>query len=238
MKRRVLFALFTVMLIFNLPSVSMAQVLKPDLMYCGSTDRTGADLYLGVGTFNEISGCVPDASTTQALLVTRWAGNLITGNGAAWLAYLNAGGIIISGAFVTNETYNEIYGTNYLDTFPFGPCKDNAMPSLKLNTDHPFWVANSGLTETPAAIAGCGSDNAAIVAGEAEVTALGGLVDTAVISFAIRPQGPGVFWLLEADWQDLSNPDTFTDDSRYFMGALIGNGADLPDLIFEDSFEQ
>ena len=241
MKRRVLFALFTVMLIFNLPSVSMAQALKPDLMYCGSSARKGADLYLGVGPFNEINGCVPNAGTTQALLVTN-TGGTITGNGAAWLAYLNAGGVIISSIYVTNEIYNEIFTKSYLDTvtYPLGCTaatgKNNAMPSLKLNTGHPFWLANSGLTETPVAIAGCGNDNAAMVAGEAEVTALGGLAGTAVISFAIRPQGTGVFWLLEADWT--GSNIAFTDDSRYFMGALIGNGADLPELIFKDSFEE
>ncbi len=241
MKRRVLFALFAVMLSFNFPSISMAQALKPDLMYCGSSARKGANLYLGVGPFNEISSCVPNANTTQALLITN-TGGIIAGNGPAWLAYLNAGGVIISSIYVTNEIYNEIYGTSYLDTIthPVGCTaangKNNAMPSLKLNTGHPFWLANAGLTATPLAVAGCGSDNAAMVDGEAEVTALGGLDGTAVISFAIRPQGPGVFWLLEADWTGTNI--AYTDDSRYFMGALIGHGAELPELIFEDSFEE
>lgn len=235
MKRRIFFAFFTVILIFNFPPISMAQELRPDLMYCGDSDRTGADLYLGVGTFNEISGCVPDANT-QALLVSRFAGLQIIGKGAAWLAYLNAGGVIISEKYITNEMYNEIYGTNYLDTIVHGAC-GNAMPSLKLNTGHPFWVDNDTLVETPVAIAGCGSDNAAIVAGEGEVTALGGLEGTAIIPFAIRPQGAGVFWLLETDWQDTLVPDNFTDDSKHFMGALISNGADTPDVVFKDSFE-
>ena len=79
MKERILFALFTVLLIFNFPSISKAQVLRPDLMYCGVSDRTGADLYLGTGPFNEVSGCVPDANT-QALLVT--LDGTIEGNGA------------------------------------------------------------------------------------------------------------------------------------------------------------
>lgn len=233
MKGRILFTLFAVILVFDFPSISMAQVLRPDLMYCGTTDRTGSDLYAGTGSFNEVSGCVPDANT-QALLISN-INSTIIGNQQAWLDYLAAGGVIISSAFNTNEIYNELFATNYLDTFPFGPCKNNAMPSLILNPTAPFWVANPGLNPTPAAEAGCGSDNAAIVAGEAEVEALGGLVDTAVISFAIRPQGAGVFWLLEADWY--VNNNTITEDSRNFMGALISNGADLPTLIFEDGFE-
>ena len=80
-------------MVFNLPSTAMAQVLKPDLMYCGSSSRQGSDLYLGIGPFNEISGCLPDADT-QALLITR--SGTVAGNGAAWLAYLNSGGVVIT----------------------------------------------------------------------------------------------------------------------------------------------
>ncbi len=239
MKERILFALFTVLLIFNFPSISKAQVLRPKLMYCGDSDRVGADLYLGTGQFNEVSGCVPDANT-QALLVTVIDSTII-GNGAAWLAYLEAGGVIISSIYVTNEIYLEIFGEFYPDTVEFGECKNNAMPSLKLSTGAPFWVANPGLTETPVNATGCGSDNAVIAAGESQVTALGGLldingVDTGVVSFAVRYQGLGVFWLLEADW--LGNKPDFTVVSKNFMGALIANGADVPSFIFEDGFEE
>ena len=104
-----------------------------------------------------------------------------------------------------------------------------------LNPTDPFWLANPGLNPTPAAEAGCGSDNTDIVAGEVLVTELGGLINDTVVSFARRPHGAGVFWLLEADWY--WNTDTITDDSKNFMGALISNGADLPTLIFEDGFE-
>jgi hypothetical protein len=41
--------------------------------------------------------------------------------------------------------------------------------------------------------------------------------------FAIRPQGDGVLFLLEADWQD--NESGFTADSELFMAALIEGGA-------------
>lgn len=236
MKERILFALFTFLLIFNFPSISMAQVMRPDLMYCGSSERMGADLYLGTGPFNEVTGCAPDADT-QALLVT--LGGTYTGNGPAWLAYLNAGGVIISSIYVTNEIYLEIFGVFYPDTVVFGDCKNNAMPSLKIDPLGQFWSENSGLTATPAGITGCGSDNAGIAAGESAVTALGGLVTTPVVSFAVRPQGTGVFWLLEADWPLVDDPiDPFTVDSKNFMGVLISNGADLPSLIFEDGFEE
>ena len=219
MRKSALFTLFTVLMVLNLPSTAMAQVLKPDLMYCGSSSRQGSDLYLGIGPFNEVSGCVPDADT-QALLITR--SGSIPGNGAAWLAYLNSGGVIITEYSITDNVYNEIYGTGYTQGVNFGDCWDNAMPSLKLNPDHEFWQLNSGLTETPANLEGCGFDLAGIATGESAVTELGGLVGTSLVSFAIRPEGLGVFWLLEADWQD--SESAFTDDSKNFMSALISGG--------------
>lgn len=219
MNKRLLFALFAVTMLFNLPSVSMAQVLRPDLMFCGSTARTGADLYLGVGPFNEVQGCVPDANT-QALLVTRHGSP--AGNGAAWLAYLNAGGVIITEYNISHTVYNEIYATGYAQGALMGYCRDNTMPSLKLNVNHAFWQQNSGLVETPAGEEGCGFDLSSIATGESEVTALGGVFGTQYVSFAARPQGSGVLWLLEADWQD--SESSYTDTSKNFMGVLISGG--------------
>ena len=40
--------------------------------------------------------------------------------------------------------------------------------------------------------------------------------------FAIRPQGDGVFFLLEADWQD--SEASYSADSALFMAALIEGG--------------
>ncbi len=220
MNKRIFLALFAIFMLFSLPSISAAQALKPDLMYCGTSNSMGADLYLGVGPFNEVSGCTPGVDT-QAMLVSR--SGSISGNGAAWAVYLNAGGVIITEWRNSHTVYNEIYGTNYGQGAGFGDCRDNAMPSLKLNTDHEFWQQNAGLTETPADQEGCGADMIAITTGESLVTELGGLIGTSTISFAVRPEGAGVFWLLEADWQDKEST-WFTDDSRNFMGALISGG--------------
>lgn len=219
MKKRILFAIFAVTMLFNLSEVAFAQVLRPDLMFCGSSSSYGSDLYLGVGPFNEVQGCSPDVDT-QALLITR--SGSIGGNGAAWLAYLNAGGVIITEYSAANRVYNEIYGTAYAAGAGFGNCTDNAMPSLKLNPDHEFWQLNGGLIETAAGNEGCGFDLLALVNGEAAVTALGGIVQSPAVTFAIRPQGTGVLWLLEADWQD--SEDSYTDMSRNFMGVLISGG--------------
>ena len=219
MTKRALFVLIAIAILTNLPSASFAQVLRPDLMFCGNVGTGGTDLYLGVGPFNEVSGCAPGADT-QALLITR--SGTISGNGAAWLAYLNAGGVIITEYSITDNVYNEIYATAYAQGQIFGSCSDNTMPSEKLNPASDFWLANSGLTETPAGQEGCGYDLSGIVAGEADVTGLGGLVNTQLVSLAVRPQGSGVLWLLDIDWQD--GESTFSEDSKNLMGVLISGG--------------
>ncbi len=187
-----------------------------EIMFCGSTDRAGANLYGAAGPYTEVTGCAPTAST-QAMLVTR--SGTVAGNGAAWLAYLNGGGKIITEYSISDEVYNAIYGTAYSQGAGYGDCYDNAMPQVKLNPTHPFWVANN-IAETLSDEASCGYSLNALVTGEPAVTALGGALNGAVM-FAIRPQGAaGMLYLLEADWQD---SDFFTDDSKAFMAALIGS---------------
>ena len=138
------------------------------------------------------------------------------------LAYLNAGGVIITEHDSSNDVYNEIYGTGYVDGVWTGDCLDNAMPAVKLNPGHAFWQDNAGLTETPDNLEGCGRDLTALVNGEAEVTALGAWAGPTGVSFAIRPQQAGVLFLVDADWQDLQQ--SYTVDSKAFMGVLISGG--------------
>ncbi|MEQ8514600.1 MAG: hypothetical protein RIC38_03260, partial [Chromatocurvus sp.] len=119
-------------------AVDAAAQARPNLMFCGSSQRTGSDLYSGISTLNEVSSCTPDADT-QALLVTR--SGAVAGNGADWLAYLDNGGIIITEFQEPEAVYNELYGTAYTDDF-IGDCRDNVMPSTILNPSDPFWQAN------------------------------------------------------------------------------------------------
>jgi hypothetical protein len=186
-------------------------------MFCGSTQRSGANLYSGIAPLNEVTSCAPD-SNTQALMVTR--GGTIVGNGAAWLAYLNNGGIIITEYNISHRVYNEIYGTAYAQGSGEGDCADNAMPAVKLNPGNAFWV-NNPIPVTAPDNEACGYNIAGIVSGEAQVTALGGWASGAT-SFAYRPQSGGVLILLDADWQD--SQSSWTAGSSQFMGALIGGG--------------
>jgi len=195
------------------PSLALAQ----EIMFCGSNGRTGADLYGAAGPYTEVNGCTPTPDT-QALLVTR--DGTVAGNGADWLAFLNGGGALITEYGNSHTVYNEIYGTAYPGGSSFGSCRDNVMPQVKLNPSHPFWQANE-IDVTPAGQEGCGFDMTALTSGETEVTELGASLSGAVM-FAIRPQGDGVLFLLEADWQD--NEASYTADSELFMAALIEGG--------------
>jgi hypothetical protein len=200
------------------PVNAQACAQRPNIMFCGSTSRTGANLYSGAGPYTEQNGCAPNA-TVQALLITR--GGTTAGNGAAWLAYLNAGGQIITEYSISVAVYNEIYGTAYAPpSVQFGNCRDNAMPQVKLNPGNAFWLANN-IPVTPAGVGSCGlNDLASLVTGEApNLTALGASLAAGQTMFAIRAQGGGHLNLLEADWQD--NDSAYTNDSKTFMGALI-----------------
>ena len=190
---------------------------RPDLLLCGASGRPLSGLYSGIGPFNEVASCAPGAGT-QAMFVSRNA--TITGNGAAWLAYLNAGGRIITEYSVTQAAYNEIYGTAYNNTNQQGACWDNPMPSAKLNPGNAFWVQNP-IPPTPAGNEGRGYDLSTLVAGEPTVTPLGArAADTSFVTFAIKPQGSGTLFLLEADWQDTETVP-FDADNLAFLNALI-----------------
>ena len=144
----------------------------------------------------------------------------VAGNGADWLAFLNNGGVLITEFRNSHTVYNEIYGTAYPQGSSYGSCTDNAMPQVKLNPTHPFWQANN-IDVTPAGESGCGNDMSPLTSGEPAVTELGADLGGAVM-FAIRPQGDGVFFLLEADWQD--SEASYSADSALFMAALIEGG--------------
>ncbi|MEO8486192.1 MAG: hypothetical protein ABI585_07610 [Betaproteobacteria bacterium] len=210
-------ALVTIGAQLALSGTAVAQqcATRPDIRVCGTSNATGASLYSGVGPFNEVTGCAPDGNT-QALFVTRTG--TVAGNGAAWLAYLNAGGRIITEYDSSNDVYNELYGTVYANGAQFGDCSDNAMPSQKLNLSDPFWVANP-IPPTASNAEGCGtSDLQGLAAGEPLVTPLGGLVDfPGSVTFARRLQAAGTLWLVDQDWSD-GGQDA---NSATFMGALV-----------------
>lgn len=194
---------------------------RTKVMLCGSTNRPLNQTFLNPSDFTLVpNSCTPDADT-KALLISR--NGVANVDGPTLLAYLNAGGVVITEWNIADDVYNSIYGTAFVQgefIRGAGFCKDNPMPSLKLNTNDPFWVANSGLNETAQVDEGCGHNLIAITDADPLAIPLGSWAsDPGKVSYARRPQGAGVFQILEADWQD--NERAFGPDSLGFMRALI-----------------
>ena len=116
-RRLAALALVGAHLAFTGTAFAQACANRADLLLCGSSGRPLSGLYSGIGPFNEVTSCAPNANS-QAMFVSRNA--TIAGNGAAWLAYLNAGGRIITEFSNGAAVYNEIYGTAYPDGCNFG----------------------------------------------------------------------------------------------------------------------
>lgn len=204
-----------------LGAAQSALAARPNINFCGTTARVGANLYTGLGSLTESQSCAPD-SNTQAMFVTR--NGTIAGNGAAWLSYLNAGGVIITEYSKSAAVYNEIYGTSLSTPTNKGDCQDNVMPVVKLNPSDSFWSSNAGLTETGATVEGCGFDLTPILSADNTITALGGF-DGGGVQLARKVQGSGVLFLLEADWQDNQSGAGWTPSSASLMTALTNGGS-------------
>lgn len=183
-----------------------------EVMICGASNAT-PDLLFGPGVYNIVSSCTPTPSTT-AMLVSRDG----TVDGPAWLTYLNSGGVIITEFSIADDVYNGIYNTAIPQGGFVGACSDGIPPGTKLNVTHPFWQANNIVEALPAE-QGCGYDLSAIVSADPLVTSLGEY-NPGQIMFAIRPQGAGTLFLLEADWQD-GSPSGYLENSRQMMNAMV-----------------
>lgn len=200
--------------------VQSAFAQRTDIMFCGATSRSGTNLYSGVNSVVEKNGCNPDGNT-KALLITR--SGTTAGNGAKWLTYLNNGGVIITEWTKSAAVYNEIYGAAISTPTSRGNCVDNAMPAVKLNPSDSFWTSNPSLVVTAPAEQGCGKDLTPIVTADNSITPLGGF-SSGGVQLARKTQGGGVFFLLEADWQD-TDTVPWTASSSALMGLLINRGS-------------
>jgi len=139
-------------------------------------------------------GCAPDADT-RALLVVQDAP--MPFDGPVLAAYLDAGGVIITGRYTSIDLYNAVYGTEFPYGRLLGNCQDNVVSVTPLNLQDPFWLDNPGVAGIDPALSGCGTD----LTGLPDITPLGGWTpDT--ISLAYIDHGFGRLWLVEADWRD------------------------------------
>ncbi|MCB9529086.1 MAG: carboxypeptidase regulatory-like domain-containing protein [Myxococcales bacterium] len=169
--------------------------VRPELMLCGASNRDMNVLLQPGDPFDPPafqSACAPD-DTVQAMLVSR-NGN-IGGNGAAWRAYLEAGGIIITEFSVSDDIYNAIFGANFVAGGFTGGCSDRVDPAERLNLADPFWLANADVAPNPNT--GCGYD----IRNMPGIVPLGGWGGGSV-ALGYIDVGQGRLWLVDLDWQD------------------------------------
>ncbi|MCB9548300.1 MAG: hypothetical protein H6706_20990 [Myxococcales bacterium] len=194
---------------------SAAPAVRPNLMLCGNSGRNPATFLDGGDGVQVVNGCVPDGNT-QALLVTRNALNQVAANAAAWRAYVNAGGLIITEYSVSDDVYNAVFQTNVAQGAQTGSCSDDINPAVRDNLNDPFWIANNALPVS--ANTGCGLN----MSGWGEpIVRLGGW-NANTTSLAYRNLGAGRVWLVETDWQD--SDDGFGAPARQLMRHMIFNG--------------
>lgn len=199
--------------------------VRPNILVCTRSSRNVQQFVLPGFNFQIANGCDPN-DQTQVMYVTRSGVGSIAARAAAWRAYVNAGGLIITEYNVSDEVYNAIFGTAVRQPAGRrGSCRDNAMPVVKVNLEDPFWVINDDLVVTPAGSSACGYE----VGAYPELVPLGGWAANQ-IGVGYRELGDGRVWLVDADWQD---GQAITASSTRMMGLMAtwcgGGGAVPPD---------
>jgi hypothetical protein len=176
------------------------------VMLCGTSQRPLTEFGVTSRILATPAGQCNPGNDVQAMFVTRnGTANL---NAAAWRAYVQNGGIIISEFSSSDEVFNAVFAPNPVvaQGARIGGCADNVMPQVLRNGDNSLWQENR-FSATAVANAGCGHDLAAYPS----ITPLGGW-DAATVQLAYRDLGKGRVWLVESDWQDTQA--SMTDASR------------------------
>jgi hypothetical protein len=186
--------------------------VRPNVLVCPNSNRNINQLIPAGYQFNVVNGCAPDEQT-QAMFVTRNGAGQAAGNAAAWAAYLERGGQIITEYGGSDDIYSALFPENAGQGTRRGNCTDNIMPVVQFNLDDAFWVANPGLATSPANGSGCGYQ----VTGYEGITPLGGWAEGQV-NLAYRNLGSGRLWLAESDWNDGQG---ISASSTTVMGSMM-----------------
>jgi cysteine-rich repeat protein len=190
--------------------------LRPNLLRCGTSTRNVAD-FIPMGVMlNVVASCAPD-NNTQAILITR--NGLGMFNAAALKAYVEAGGIVLTEVFVSDEVYNAVF----LTAVPqggglLGGCTDVIPTVFQFNAMDPFWQDNM-FNMIALGASGCGNN----VAAYPNLTALTGWSANQV-SVGYRNAGAGRVWVTEFDWQDNNTVGVGYDYTEALMGYMITTG--------------
>jgi hypothetical protein len=183
--------------------VCNADIIRPNVMVCGTTGKDVSLFFPPGYSFTRVSGCTPD-NQTQALLVVRSSAP----TGLA--SYVANGGVVITEYTMSDEVFSAIFST-VTQGNRFGYCSDVAPTVYQYNASDPMWVS-VGWTSIPDAQSGCGYDVSAFPG----ITPLAGWSSSSV-SIGYRNSGTGRLWLADFDWQDGYN-DAYTNK---IMGYMI-----------------
>jgi cysteine-rich repeat protein len=190
------------------------------VMRCGTSDRDVSTFLLPEDRLGIVEGCSPNRDTV-ALLVSR------TGqpDAQATVAWLQAGGNLLTEYSVALSVYNGLFGTNLVPGAFFGSCNDTVNPPSRSNPDDPFWRSLPNLP-LGAGQMGCGQALDNLPRGAVR---LGG-PDANTTALAYQDVGEGRFWFVEVDWQDRDTVGAEYADSNTLMRAMILWGAG-PELV-------
>ena len=192
---------------------------RDHVMRCGTSDRDVSTFLLPNDNLAIVEGCSPNRNTV-ALLVTRSG----QPDAQATVAWLQAGGNLLTEYSTALSVYNGLFGTNLVSNRGFGSCNDKVNPPFRSNPDDPFWrsLPNLPLGADPM---GCGQALDNLPRGAVR---LGG-PDANTTALAYQDVGEGRFWFVDVDWQDADTDGAEFADSNTLMRAMIlwNTGAQL-----------
>ncbi len=194
----------------DVTDVEVTCTTRTKVMLCGGSSRPISQFFPAGTNLTAVSSCTPD-DATRAILVSR--GGVSQFNGPALKAYAEAGGIVLTETFSSDEVYNAIFGTNVTEQGFTGACHDVAPTVVQLTAADPVW-AGTAFQAIPFGETGCGNN----VASYPGLVPLAGY-SAAQVAIGYRDAGLGRVYVTEFDWQDGENyPYAYTNG---LMGYFI-----------------
>ncbi len=195
----------------DVTTVSVTCSTRTKVMVCGSSGRPVTNFIPAGSNLTVESGCAPDA-TVQAFIVPRSGQTQF--NGPALKAWTEAGGIVLTEYYSTDNVFNAVFETNQAEVQPrFGACSDLMPSTVQFTPADPVWAAIP-FVSIPENTTGCGQN----IGGYPGIVPLAGWNANAV-AIAYRNAGEGRVYLTDFDWQDGQGGDfTFTNT---VMGYFI-----------------
>lgn len=171
-------------------------LLKSEVLLCGDSNRDMNVILPPDDSMTLLSGCLPNVDT-QALLVPLDDVSGFSKNEAAIIAWVEAGGHVVTGFSNSEEVFSAIFSEKVGGKGSFGGCADVAPTVVQFSGGDPFWEDNV-FEGIPLGVSGCGASD---ISDWPEVTHLAGWSDE-LVSIGYRDAVQGRVWLAEFDWAD------------------------------------